>query len=184
MSRRPVDYLEEHLPYEISMLEHTFRRLHLTKDQADWNAFLESFCQHARNLKAFLTGDKGKGNNNVVASDFVSSLKMKTPPKLTGAFQRINEQTNHLAKKRSTDPLKKFTLSDARDVFGWLEPSMRQFVHALSSEDAKLWNAAARNPNTLTISTGGAPPSATNAIQQSTHTTSVSLDWSMSVVKR
>lgn len=49
------NYLEEHLPYELSMLFHTYDRLWSTSNEADWNAFLEAFCVHARNLKMFVT---------------------------------------------------------------------------------------------------------------------------------
>jgi hypothetical protein len=52
-----IDFKNEHVSYEISMLQHCFRRLaapRYTGDQADWNAFHESFCVHARNLLNFL----------------------------------------------------------------------------------------------------------------------------------
>jgi len=53
-------YLEEHVSYEVVMLNYTFMRL-LTlrpstpEEQLDCNAFLESFGVHARNLVDFLS---------------------------------------------------------------------------------------------------------------------------------
>lgn len=49
-------YLEEHLPYELVMLQHTFQRLQEATGN-DRNAFIESFCIHAKNLKMFVTND-------------------------------------------------------------------------------------------------------------------------------
>jgi hypothetical protein len=172
MSRRPEGYLEEHLPYELGMLDHSFSRLHTITYEPDFNSFLESFCQHARNLKAFVTGDKGKGNNSVIASDFVQGFVRKMPSSLTGAFQRINEQTNHLAKKRPINPAKKFTVTDAKAIVAWLRPVMHEFVASLEAEDAKVWNAAARRTKIQTVAVNAQSPQATNAIQQLTHTTS------------
>jgi hypothetical protein len=48
----------------LAMMHHTFSRL--DKPGPDWNAFMESFCVHARNLKQFVTNDKGKGSNSVI----------------------------------------------------------------------------------------------------------------------
>jgi hypothetical protein len=126
MSRGVQNYLEEHLPYEVSMMEHTLERLAHTKNKADWNAFLESFCIHARNLKMFITNDRGGGSTGVIARDFVEFNK-RTDSNLTGAFQRLNEQTAHLSKKRTVDPTKKFTIEDARNIYKWLTPAITYF---------------------------------------------------------
>jgi hypothetical protein len=172
MSRRPVGYLEEHLPYELGMLDHTLRCLHTTTDQADFNAFLESYCQHARNLKGFITNDKGKGNNSVIARDFVGGFDKSVPRDLTGAFQRINEQTNHLSKKRPTDATEKFTVADARNIAAWIRPAMSEFVSSLDQHDAERWDLVARQRQVLSVTVEPSTPTATNAIQQLTHTTS------------
>jgi hypothetical protein len=163
------DHLEEHLPYEVSMMQHTYLQMRKTTDNADWNAFMEAFCLHARNLKTFVTNDRGKGSNSVIASDF-NVFSRKVPPQLTGAFQRLNEQIAHLAKKRVVDPARKFTFGDAKNILSWLEPAMRDFVASLGPEDRALWDRAARNK--LTIKLPASPPSATNVIQQLTYTTS------------
>lgn len=74
------DWTREHLFYEWQMLRHSLRRaasLQCPAQQLDFNAYLESCAIHARVLYGFLTNDKGSGNNNVVASDFVQGFKAK-----------------------------------------------------------------------------------------------------------
>jgi hypothetical protein len=134
-------FLAEHLPYEWAMMSHTLSRLD-NAGSADWNAFMESFCLHVRNLKHFVTNDDD--NRNVVARDFVSSFDRKTPSNLTGAFQRLDSQTAHLAKTRTTVEEKKFTLSNAKSVFDWLNIAMSEFVQSLSPEDQSHWASAFR----------------------------------------
>jgi hypothetical protein len=168
MAQPPADYLEEHLPYELSMLTHTFERLHSTHSEADWNAFLESFCMHARNLKCFVTNDKGVNNSCVIARYFISNFDVSVPKKLTGAFQRVNEQTAHLTKNRRTKPAEKFTIDNAHDVYHWLIPTMQKFVDALSATDCQRWDAAAKKK--LVMKIGDVVPSATNVIQMVTST--------------
>ena len=133
------------------MLEHTFQRIRTVNDKADWNAFLESFCVHARNLKAFLTNDRGNANNGAIARDFIDSSRVRVPPDLTGAFQRLNEQSTHLSKNRPTEPAGKFTRQDAVAVITWLRSAMQAFIDGLPAEDKVRWNAAARDPNKVAI---------------------------------
>ena len=55
-----IAYLEERISYELVMLNYTFMRLLTSppsspEEQLDFNAYLESFAVHARNLVAFLS---------------------------------------------------------------------------------------------------------------------------------
>jgi hypothetical protein len=140
---KPKNYLENHLPYELTMMEHTFARLHDTKDDADRNAFLESFCVHAPNLKMFLTGDRGGGSNGVISADFGQSSD-SVQRHLTGAFQRLNEQIAHLAKNRTILPQEKFTSEDAVCIMKWIIPAMDRFVKNLPDEDRQRWEAVVK----------------------------------------
>jgi hypothetical protein len=144
------DFLAEHLPYELAMLHHCFGRFDVPG--ADWNAFMESFCIHARNLKQFVTNDKGKGNNCVVASDF-ADFHEPVPPNLTGAFQRLNSQMAHLAKTRTTAAAAKFTRDDAENVRAWLNAALEKFVAGLDASDHGQWAAAfSTAPKSLKVS--------------------------------
>jgi hypothetical protein len=129
-------YLEEHLPYELAMLQHTFQRIRESTGD-DRNAFMESFCIHARNLKTFVTNNRGRGGNGVVAKDFVD-WPGKLKHELKGAFQRIQTQIAHLGGRGG----EKFTVADAEAVFTWLNDAMvRLFVGALSQQDRVRWGS-------------------------------------------
>jgi hypothetical protein len=168
------DFLKEHIPYEVFMLEHTFKRIQprpllADEDKADFNALLESFCGHARNLKQFVTNDRGKGRNTIIAAEFNKSFRRDVPKNLTGAFQRVNAQSNHLSTKRVTQPPGKFTVqNDAQPIFDWLTSAMKEFVGGLSPQQKELWDQAAqaRHTNAHQIAINIAPASGTNVIQE------------------
>jgi len=67
-----MEYMEEHIPYELLMLRHTYQQMKSSNNQLDWNAFFESFCLHARNLYKFLRNDRV--NTTFVAVDFTEEL--------------------------------------------------------------------------------------------------------------
>jgi hypothetical protein len=143
------EYIREHLPYELSMMLEThelYKNLDKIKDIVCRNMIIESFCTHARNLNDFVTNDSGKGNNSVVARDFI---KFSEPSnnKLTGAFQRVNEQIDHLAKNRAG--ARKFDLEDANSIVGWLVPVMKRFVSGLTPTQAELWNKPKKTVSNL-----------------------------------
>jgi hypothetical protein len=50
-------YLNEHVNYEINMMEIAHTQCLNTQDQALWNMAMESFCVHARNCLNFLSGE-------------------------------------------------------------------------------------------------------------------------------
>lgn len=119
----------------------------------------------------FITNDRGKGSNGVIARDFIQFDK-RIPAKLTGAFQRLNEQTAHLSKNRTVDPKKKFTIADARKVQDWLMPAMISFVDGLPLHYRERWNSAETDPTKFQVQITVSSLSATNVIQTLTYTTS------------
>jgi len=55
-----LSYLDEHISYQVIMLNYTFMRITTFKpstqeEELDWNALLESFGVHARNLIDFFS---------------------------------------------------------------------------------------------------------------------------------
>ena len=138
------NYLREHLPYELCMLCHTHKTLPTTFSQLDWNVLMEAYAVHARSLKEFLTNKSG--SNNFQSSDFIKDFRVRVPPELTGAFQRLDTQVAHLAKKRPIDPKAKFTIDDVKATFQWLEPAIRLFVEKLAPTDRLIWRDDLANP--------------------------------------
>ncbi len=151
-SQEELDCLKEHLPYELCMLRHAYGRMLSPipnsdrRTRLDWNMQAESFALHARNLKNFLANDAGKGNNNFVALDFVKGFKRRTPNKLSGAFQRLNQQMLHLGKQRRTETKDKFNIDDAKAILDWVDQSLKEFVAALPPELRSYWCEAVADP--------------------------------------
>jgi hypothetical protein len=166
-----ANFIEEHLPYEFSMLKHTYARIHEVPNEADWNAFLESFCIHARIIKEFFVGDRGNANNGLIASDFINFTNARVPSNLTGPFIKLNEQITHLGRSRPTDGSAKFTRAHAEKVVAWLAPLIQNFLNALSPTDKRRWNAAAKNPKKYLIHASDTVPGASSVISQMSSTT-------------
>jgi hypothetical protein len=60
-----LSYLNEHISYEVIMLNYTFMRLvtlrpATSEEELDRNAFLDSFGIHARNLIDFSPSERGR----------------------------------------------------------------------------------------------------------------------------
>jgi hypothetical protein len=144
--------MNEHLPYELGMLRHCFTQLHTAKKR-DYNAYMEAFCIHARILKEFL-GNKPEAGN-LKARHYNNDFEWKPPSRLIGAFQKIGPQATHLSQRRPTGSSEdKFTFKDAKEVFGWLEPAMCEFIEANTAYN-KHWNdeEAPRTSQTATYIT-------------------------------
>jgi hypothetical protein len=65
-----IEHLEEHVPYELLMLRFTLGKLRTEKHPLAWNAMLESFAVHARNLYSFLA-NKGDHQEDHNACEFL-----------------------------------------------------------------------------------------------------------------
>ena len=55
MSSKPerIEFLQQHLFYELQMLRFAHSNLLTENDVLHWNAMFESFCVHARNMHEF-----------------------------------------------------------------------------------------------------------------------------------
>jgi len=126
-----LEHLEEHIPYELLMLRFTLGRLVTEAHPLAWNAMLEAFAVHARNLYWFLRNDR-KHQENYIASDFVDSYRAANAGDVTGPFQALNQQVLHLGTQRKKITADKFQADHAREVSSWIESGMATFREALS----------------------------------------------------
>jgi hypothetical protein len=110
--RTKLKILEEHLPYELDMLERAFVILHLEKftelrkDAFLRNAVIEAFWTHARNLVEFLMHPPNADADGTVSArdftkDYLPDMKMKS------IDQQINAQVSHLTYERKSLPSEK-----------------------------------------------------------------------------
>ena len=123
-------YLEEHVSYEVVMLNYTFMRL-LTlrpstpEEQLDGNAFLESFGVHARNLVDFFSEKSREDGRN--ASDYVPDFEASDQTRVKQAIARLEKQILHVTSFQAMDRQEKFTLDDARELYAWIVPAILRF---------------------------------------------------------
>ena len=125
-----IAYLEERVSYEVVMLNYTFMRLLTSppsspEQQLDFNAYLESFGVHARNLVAFLS-EKSPGNDRS-ASDYVPDFEAPDRGRLQQVLFRLETQVLHATAHRATDLQEKFTSDDARELYAWIVPAILRF---------------------------------------------------------
>ena len=123
-------YLEEHVSYEVVMLNYTFMRL-LTlrpstpEEQLDCNAFLELFGVHARNLVDFLSEKSREDGRN--ASDYVPDFEAPDQARVNQAIFRLEKQILQVTSLGAADPQQKFNVGDARELYAWIVPAILKF---------------------------------------------------------
>jgi hypothetical protein len=90
-----LSYLNEHISYEVIMLNYTFMRVMTFKastaeDELERNAFLEAFGVHAWNLVEFLSKKVRKNDRN--ASDYIPSFEPPDGKPIEQALLRLQKQ--------------------------------------------------------------------------------------------
>ena len=128
-----IAYLEEHISYDLLMLNYTFMRVLTSppsrpEERLDFHAYLELFGVHARNLVAFLS-EKSPGDNRN-ASDYVPDYQAPDEVPVQVLF-RLEKQILHATAFRATDPQEKFTINDARELYAWIVPAILRFQDQL-----------------------------------------------------
>jgi hypothetical protein len=137
----PLDeFLQKHLPYEIEMMRDAIHAL-ATRDKLSWfekNAFIETFCLHARNLIEFFErrGDYGPHSFTDAAKFNLNSgvLSVRT-------LRRINQQISHLNKRRTDDARQKINGDRLNEMHRAIEAEIERFVQHLKPEWQGMWKA-------------------------------------------
>ena len=140
-------FLEEHVSYDVVMLNYTFMRL-LTlrpstpEEQLDCNAFLESFGIHALNLVDFFSEKSGEDGRN--ASNYVPDFEAPDQALVKQALARLERQTLEVTSLGATDPQEKFNAGDARELYAWIVPAILKFQGQLGPSYRPSLNALGR----------------------------------------
>ena len=90
-----LSYLNEHISYEVIMLNYTFMRVMTFKastaeDELERNAFLEAFGVRAWNLAEFLSKKVRKNDRN--ASDYIPSFETPDGKSIEQVLLRLQKQ--------------------------------------------------------------------------------------------
>ena len=106
-----LSYLNEHISYEVIMLNYTFMRLMTfrsatSEEELDRNAFLESFGIHARNLVDFFT--KRTREDDRTASDYLPAFEAPNQDGIDQALFRLEQQILRIRTLRKTESRGKF----------------------------------------------------------------------------
>ena len=133
-----LSYLNEHISYEVIMLNYTFMRVMTFKastaeDELERNAFLEAFGVRAWNLAEFLSKKVRKNDRN--ASDYIPSFEPPDGKSIEQALIRLQKQILRITTLQNTDPRGKFDVSNARELYAWIVPAILRFQEALSAEN-------------------------------------------------
>ena len=142
-----IAYLEEHISYEVVMLNYTFMRLLTSRpstpeQQLDFNTYLESFGVHARNLVAFLSDKSSADDRN--ALDYLPDFEAPANARLQQVLARLEKEVLHVTVLRGPDPQEKFTVDDARELFAWIVPAILRFQGQLDPPYRASLNAQGR----------------------------------------
>lgn len=162
-------FFKVHLPYEVWMLDCTIKELNSDPPRGPvYNALIESFCLHARNLADFLTN---KPTCDFDPRDFTDPpFKSKPdflPKKL---YNAINAQITHLSKHRTSDP--QFQIDDSRreQILSHVHRDLDRFRKNLKRKYQELWteSPSIAKPQTLgatgdVIVIGDSPPSTSSS---------------------
>ena len=125
---KKLEYLKEHVWYELCQLRHDYDRMAKSEDVLDRNAFFASFAIHARSLYWFLTNNN---NNEVRACDYTQKYRPPKGPKVANVTERINQQVAHLSSKRLVEEERRLNYRNCREISDWIEEHIALFAQAL-----------------------------------------------------
>lgn len=129
-----IAYLREIVSFDTVMLNYTFMRLLIlrpstSEEQLDFNAYLDSFALHARNLLRFLSENSTGGGRN--ASDYVPDFHAPDYACLQRPLLRLEQQILNAA-PGTTDLRERFDVNDARALYAWIVPAILRFQEQLN----------------------------------------------------
>ena len=125
-----LSYLNEHISYEVIVLNYTFMRLMTfrsatSEEELDRNAFLESFGIHARNLVDFFT--KRTREDDRTAPDYLPAFEAPNQDGIDQALFRLEQQILRIRTLRKTESRGKFDSDDARELYAWIVRAVLKF---------------------------------------------------------
>ena len=133
-----LDYSEEHLMYELNILQWLVEEIPKTSKSFQLSAYLESFTVHLRGLTDFLyTPQANARPDDLVAGDFFDAAKPwnpgAVPQKLEDARTRMNKEVGHITYKRKAGmaPDKPWPVTE---LFKEILPVLKTFATTASAQ--------------------------------------------------
>jgi len=133
----------EHLPYEIDMLRYAYQRLQSSPPETpEYNALIECFSVHARNLLDFFWYLKPKKGDHAIARHFVDDPAYNpfdgVDPK-GRLYGKLNAQIVHLTYNRTDDPAHKIKHEERVCLSRLIEKEIDNFSKHIEAQYRPLW---------------------------------------------
>jgi hypothetical protein len=141
-----LGYFNEHVYYELLMLDYAKQRLENAEDFRVWNAMFAAFNVSARNLYEFLNnkGDRQTAVNVDDYKDFRNKTKRGSISDVQGTLQMLNAQCFHMGQKRFDVPEGKVNRDRIREMHAWVVSNMAEllesFKHDFRSKLRREWD--------------------------------------------
>ncbi len=157
-----LHYINEHLPYEWSMLQYTFEQLRCESNQMQYNMLYAAFCVFARNLDSFLVNKDKK----IQAAKFVKNYKADVQ-KIKSIKNRVHDQVFHTHDGRPIQKSpKKVQLEEVEKYYKWIVKNFNQFLEELPQNYKENWADNLNNVSgKCSYTVIPTQPTTTNAIQ-------------------
>ncbi|MGA8155123.1 MAG: hypothetical protein WB822_02700 [Rhodoplanes sp.] len=135
------DVLEEHLPYELDMLEEALSRWGSLPKEPDFfrrNSTIETFWVHARNIHEFFQNKQTNGRT-AAANKFTTKSIYYEFKEFGNKIQNIHDQIAHLNYSRPRTAEQKLDLAFARRVKEAIDRAVGNFQANLRPEATRYW---------------------------------------------
>jgi hypothetical protein len=129
-------YFNEHVYYELLMLNYAKKRIENAADFMDWNAMFATFNVSARNLYDFLN-NKGDSRTDVNVDAYKSHrtvTKRGSTSDVTGTLQMLNAQCFHMGQSRSYVPDGKVNREKIREMHEWVVSNMADLLKSFKDD--------------------------------------------------
>ncbi|BAM90859.1 hypothetical protein S58_48800 [Bradyrhizobium oligotrophicum S58] len=139
--------MEEHLPYEITLMRESYKLALIPKPWAEHNSFIVAFLNSSRNLIEFF--------KNKPSCDFDPRMFTRSTYQIEKRFLRdtilteVNNQISHLTSKRTKVLNEKLGEKLWAELNANLESEISRFEKALTDEYKRIWKL----PQSFAIST-------------------------------
>jgi hypothetical protein len=143
------DVIEEHLPYEIQMLNFSYLALCVAPNALGplpVNVLNASFCIYARNLIDFFAEEGVSARDYAGAKHYVprswvaiDGQQVKREP----FYGMLNNQTAHLTYRRKKDQTDKVGAVEMNRAKQLLDAELKRFVDALPAKWREIWDVSA-----------------------------------------
>jgi hypothetical protein len=130
-----LGYFNEHVLYELLMLNYARQCLEKESNQLVWNAMFAAFNVSARNLENFLTNKGDRTHMRVLDyKDYRTDTRSISNESIRETVKMLNAQCLHLGEERFTESDKKINLDRIARVSAWVVSNMDDLLKGFKDD--------------------------------------------------